>query len=361
MTNKSTCNWQLKAVLTAGLLFIPTALWANGLTPLMTAGINHLVLGNLFIGILEGLLIALLFKVKVIKACGMMVLANYFSMICGSIIFMGIAGSNLAGTLWHVPLRYLDQFIYINIVVIFVLTVLFEWPFVRFALKNENRKSRLLLNTSLKASIIAQAASYAVLVPFYLSVSSTGLPPSIQFDNSLTFVKGNPAIIHYVADDGDVYRINIDGSERRKVFHPKIKITKLVAKPSEDGKYWSLYDSDGRGKLLLESFEKRPEGRFERDFYIDLRPEDQVDWEITIRNYQWERGPTMVNEYTGERMDMTVETAVAFWRASSFTILPDNIVVYQLDDQILVLDLNKRKIGQLARGEMPVAVIPDER
>ena len=59
------------------VLFWPSAAWANAGTPLMWAGCFYMLVGNALIGVLEGLLIGLVFKVGKRQAVLWMILANY--------------------------------------------------------------------------------------------------------------------------------------------------------------------------------------------------------------------------------------------------------------------------------------------
>lgn len=49
------------------------------------------------------------------------------------------------------------------------------------------------------------------------------------------------------------------------------------------------------------------------------------------------------------------------WFTSDITVLPGDLVIYELGKQIVVLDLNKRKIGLLAMGHSPVAVLDNNK
>lgn len=67
------------------ILLIPNAAYGNMLTPMMIVPMVQLLYGNILLGIFEGFLIGLLFKANTGKAIGIMIGANYFSMIAGSI------------------------------------------------------------------------------------------------------------------------------------------------------------------------------------------------------------------------------------------------------------------------------------
>src|SRR5689334_573687 len=72
-------RWALRSLVFAGGLVAPAAVQANMGTPLMWAGQLHMAFGNAVIGVLEGCIIARIFKVPSSRAVPTMILANYFS------------------------------------------------------------------------------------------------------------------------------------------------------------------------------------------------------------------------------------------------------------------------------------------
>src|SRR5689334_1126069 len=71
------------------LLACPYSALANAGTPLMWAGMLHLVFGNALIGVFEGLLIARLFSLPKRKTVLVMIGANYFSAWAGGVFLNG--------------------------------------------------------------------------------------------------------------------------------------------------------------------------------------------------------------------------------------------------------------------------------
>ena len=63
----------------------PAVAWANGGTSLMWFSMLHLLIGNFFVGIGEAVVLRILFKAPWARAIGFMVVANYFSMIAGTV------------------------------------------------------------------------------------------------------------------------------------------------------------------------------------------------------------------------------------------------------------------------------------
>src|SRR5262245_6894665 len=138
-------------------------LFANAGTPLLWAGAAHLLVGNVFVGLLEGWLLSWLFRVPPSRTCPWMVAANYFSMIVGKMSVDWVTQRMYQATIgnlgWYLALTALG---------FFAATVLLEWPFVFCSLSKRKRR----VSSSLLGSLAAQTVSYALLGAIYWQVSS---------------------------------------------------------------------------------------------------------------------------------------------------------------------------------------------
>jgi hypothetical protein len=109
---------------------VPQNAWANAGTPLMWAGMIHLVVGNAVIGVLEGLLLGWLFCLPGGKAIGAMIAANYASAWLGGLYIRGAMVEALPmdltnGWFWF----------WFMVVATYGLTLLLEWPFIAWGLR----------------------------------------------------------------------------------------------------------------------------------------------------------------------------------------------------------------------------------
>ena len=64
------------------------------------------------------------------------------------------------------------------------------------------------------------------------------------------------------------------------------------------------------------------------------------------------------NNATHENIHLALDTPLVQWWSGYATVLPGDQVVYQLEDQIVLLDLPTRRIAMLTRGRSPVVIIP---
>lgn len=136
---------------------------ANAGTPLMWASGLFMLFGNAGIGILEGLMIGRLFKVRFRRAIPIMIVANYVSM------FAGVAGVEYLSN-WFQDIRMRQDPLYagsqamgLAAAASFVCSIIMEWPFCFWAMK----KAGIRPGKALGASALAQTASYALIVPYF--------------------------------------------------------------------------------------------------------------------------------------------------------------------------------------------------
>jgi hypothetical protein len=358
---------------------IPSAAMADGITPLLMAGAFQLLVGNLFIGILEGYIIARVFKVRAVSSTGIMILANYFSSFAGLYI-LGRLGFYYGTAPDWVTIYNARTITWLLWPASFAITVVLEWPFCLWILSKRQHR----LRASWKASLIAQTASYTILVLWFgLMVSHVQLNTS-EIDRSLSFAHGDHATVYFLSQkDGNVYSVRLDGSRRTRVFVNPIRNsdTRLYMKASKSvGFYdlcvgtwnmtWHISPSEvhEHGRILI-SKAVRPDtdslignGRPDESNPMDLRPRAASPPAIKGRDWYYMEagfGGFSAGKEKGEHgIRIGVESPFMSWESGYVNVLPGNIVVFQLGHQILVVDVNRRKFGLLAVGRCPV-VIPD--
>ncbi len=355
----------------AALLFCPNLAQANMGTPLMWAGFLHLTVGNAIIGLGEGALVAWIFRTGVQRTAVVMIAANYFSAIVGMFAIEWNRKHLNPVLLGDTPLYEAPKLIWEMGIASYLTTIVLEWPFCLFAVgRKENRWKRSVL-----ATLLAQTASYALLVPFYLSASGLTLYTKTVLDSTLSFAANRSAWIYFISiKDGDVYRIHPDASGKSKVLDTKFTNadTRLVAFRTNEGHDWDLWQIEGRvnetkRKLLLTSFAATAADLdtnflsgtyFEMDFgrSADFRPETQRIWKAHAGHWPIE-GLRLWNLRTGERFGIALETPfIMDWSARNVTSLPGDQVVYQLGEQIVLFDPSSRKLGLITKGRGPVVV-----
>jgi hypothetical protein len=374
-------------------LLFPSIAFANGLTRLMTNEILHLFFLNLFIGVFEGLIIAFIFKVSKNRSMGIMILANYFSAWAGS---MGII-SQLSWlqkiVLAQTPLYNAAKFIVVIIILVFVLTVLLEWPFCYWILRQKPHRIR----NSFLASLLVQTISYVILLWFYSGVSSLAIYKQLTIDHNLVLPDAPKYWVYFIgSDDGDIYRIHPDGAGQQKILVANVTIKNqnttffsgpcLYALPAKDGTHYDLWVSGSSfgdaGRKLLDKFatkacraqyytyEKKtyrpiilPDELIEASKYnrticstVDVQNMDTQDW--VVHGGPWGANALEVeNKKNNKKINISLEVPFLTWGGHCPTILPGDFVIFQLSNQIVLLDINNRKIRLITLGRGPVVTM----
>jgi len=212
--------------LAAAAVILAVPAHADAGTALMWLGTGHLLLGNLLIGLAEwGLLVWLAGQRR--RPSGWsafaIVAGNYVSAWAGVFLIQGAfeprIGSGIARLIAHYfpqPLYQATQIIALSWLCFFVLTVIIEWGFVHWGMAaGETQPPRA--RRSFRNTVIVNVASYAVLTCMYLVVSPTSLATQVRPDPSLGFMRNVQATVYYLGNDGDVYSVRSNGSQRRKV------------------------------------------------------------------------------------------------------------------------------------------------
>jgi hypothetical protein len=352
------------SMLTIAAVLFPSIASADVGTPLMFAELGHLLIGNLLIGIGEGIVIAALFRIPRRPAASTMVAANYFSAFVGGIGLVILSNLTISATIYSGR-----QVLIAVLAASFVLTVLLEWPFIWKLLTGTPRR----LRKSLLASLIAQTASYAVLVPWYLLGGSVSVYTQATPVRSLAFVTNPGACVYYISVDGrSLMRCLLDGSEKRivKPITQALPNDHLFAAKSASGDKWDLYLKSGPGyenqETLLPNFAgcgqvpDRGESRWQywpswTGPAFDLRPDDERDWTFGVYLHP-EEGLHARSASAGGEFWLAFGTPFMAWPTRCATVLPGDEVVYQLGEQIIVFDAPTRKIALVAEGRGPLVV-----
>lgn len=348
------------------LFFTTKSAYADAGTLLMWLGAGHLLFGNAVIGLCEGFIVAKIFQVRMSRGILIMVLANYVSMIAGA------AGIWALGSWFTTSISINNMFKVIMAMLAgsYLATLLIEWPFCFWILKGKDSRGGL----SFKASAIINTASYAILIPLYLSASGTSLITNIKVDHTLSFLKTDNAQIYFLSPPKEaLYKINANGSAQRKI--------KNVGFANDDAQLF-ICNKDGKAHLNVRWYE-RENNRYqdyskilieelpgltavneacdgEKRWYgrevIDFRPPDMRDWDVSTGTWAI-AGLRGENKKTGKSLWIALETPFLMWPISNATILPEDQVICQVGNQIVLVDLTTRRIGLITFGTSPVVVL----
>jgi hypothetical protein len=357
-----------------GLLFFAPQAWANAGTPLMWATASHLVIGNAFIGVLEGWLLARWFQVPWGRPVALMIAANYASAWLGGVFIRGVAVD-----LIPMDLNNGWKWFWIMVGVTYCLTLLIEWPFMAFLL----RKNPGWMKRSAGAALGVQSVSYLVVFGWYWLASGTSLYTTAQVVLPQDLSLPESVLVYYIdPTDGAVYRRGLAGGEASKVDDLKStrKHDRLFVQPSvADTNRWDLM-------AWLEG----PDHSTPRVLSVtkDLPVEGSPDWRGSdgepphvrgtwmnfgrvpvlgsATNSPWEfwvgfwaaNGLRVSRKGTDDWFRVAYETPFGAWTVRNVVHLPSDKVLFQLgEDQICGFDPVKRQVALLWRGRGAVPII----
>ena len=357
----------------AALLILPHQVRADGASVLINVGLGitaHLLVGNALIGLAEGVLIALVFRSKFRRAIPIMILANYASAWLAYMLLWSFGEQPISRLLGNEPLYAFPTVVKWVVLAAFVETVLVEWPFCLWAIKPGTHR----LARSAGACLVAQVASYAVLIPFYQGASLATLYRSFAADRATVSEAPASIVVYFMSVKEDaVCRINLNGTARTHVcqLDPQ-RWQGLFFRKGGDGQGWdlcrsySLPEGGEQQVALLTNLPVRAagwryhgEGPEEAGPYrsgsqvCELRAEPDPRWTVTgAKDVLYLRdNRSQQYEFIG------FGTPFLIWYATQPTMLPGDLVVCQFGDQILLIDLQRRRVGLLAMGHSPVVGI----
>jgi len=308
---------------------------ANGGTPLMLATAVHLVIGNALIGCLEGWGASLLLPgLRRARAMALLILANYASMGLGLVLIPRLRQVLGPLVLGDTPICRLPWLIGLILLATFAFTVLAEWPLLALAAWRRKTGLQFAWRQTLLAVLLVNALSYALLLVYYLPSAHMSLLTECHRSPRPDFIVAKDAVIYCRPSDAtdELYRLRLDGSQ-----------------PTRIGGSW-----EQRRRELGEQYKNI--GNNGGGHAVDLRPPGKHDWR-QVATGRWSGPLWAKNAATGERVEVWLEIPYFWWYPHSATVLPGDQVVFQVDRYTVLLDLNTRRLADVATGDGPLVVL----
>ncbi len=364
-------------ILTALLLVVPISAYANAGTPLMWAGIMHLLFGNLIIGIIEGVILWKAFKLPYGRCFIFLILANYISAWLGGVLI-----NNVIRNLLDVHLDLYNTWFYFwsMVLVTFLLTLIIEWPFVAICFRGTEK----WLKRSMKANLLVQSTTYILIFGWYWLASGTSLYTHMKITGPDNIPTSNDIIVIYISsDDGDVYTCNLKGKEKKKIFVLKssdrndrliVRENKGNSKTVELVAYTETENRRSPKLVDLKTFDgfiAQPDWRTESDpqkyegTWFNFGPATRLgsasDSNLKFYSGFWAvEGLWWEDSLTNKSHRFSFETPFAAWYVRNVTHLPGDLVVFQLGEhQICILEAKSNQIALLVHGRGPVVLMKD--
>lgn len=343
------------------LALAPLSVFANAGTPLIWVAAAHLIIGNAVIGAGEGMLLSRWFRAPLGRCQWWMVAANYASMWTGAWLLGGIADR-----WYYFDLESAWGWMWALVGAAFLLTILVELPFVFMAIGPVGKR----FWKSVGGNLAIQTASYVLAFGIYLAVGNISALRNLQVTPLAEMNAPANVVVYCMPTDleGVAAGSLVDGSFMQVTTLPSEGRVDRLAVESTNGAWNLMAVGRERGMWRLMTnmtgvaVEARPVRVTSMNFgrAPELPGAEAGDWEY-VTGFWPATGVVAVNRRTAERRPFALETPFVGWRARNATVLPDGKLLFQFgDDQICLLDAERRKIALVVRGRGPVAVVEPE-
>jgi len=334
-------------------------LYADAGTLFIWASFFHLIFGNFLIAFVEAYILIKIFHIDKKKHVFLIMLgANYFSFIAGYFTLFYIFKNFFS--LVKYPLYFYYFYIILLWICAFILTVLFEWPFISIFFKRIKKRFKI----SLKASFFVQSVSYILIFSYYFFVVFVSGMRIWKIEPPENFISSSNILVYYIApEDGNIFQIKLNG-KGKKLFiktHINVPYARLFTKRGKSNYELWIY-KNGEKHLLVKNFSKTASflksdmkkpvdtsWNFGEPAY--LIPEDKVKWEI-FTDYWQDYGISIEN---GQSVHIAFPDPFHNnWAIRNVIVVSENLIIFQSFDQIIVADLEKKKMGVITSGRGPV-------
>jgi hypothetical protein len=335
------------------LLFtlLPQTLLANAGTALMWVPIMQLIFGNILIGIVEGIIISVIFRTKWIRSILIMIAGNYVSWLIGNGLIY-VFQNTLIDSLFK--LDNVFALWILSLIILYLLTVLIELPFFRWAFTKNDR----LWSRSWKLSLIINAVTYTIMIFIYLSASKYSFFADLKIDQSILNNKIKFELFYTFK--GDIYK----GLIKQDIYGDKIyqipntiKYPYLKLKEDSINQSIDLYLVNYYGDTLL--FQKSFVESDNKIYYPSIF--EKYNWtkadfrDTTNRDWKASAGGWAIEGITFRDNDTTIqnygfEVPWMFWGIGNVSILNDSEVICIINDRIIILNKDTKKVAFVTKG-----------
>lgn len=332
---------------------ISQALFANAGTPLMWLSIGHLFLGNILLGIIEGIIVSLLYKTKFTRSVLIMIAGNYASWLIGSGLIM----------------IFQDKFIYavfrldtvfalwiISLVILYVLTVAIEVFFFRWALNKNNKAWKWPIKVSVWINLI----TYSAMILLYLNASKYNFFTDLKINQSLLSNKGNIDIT-YVLKKTIYHKTLSDNNPGREVCKlPHLKDGWHFGLKKDSLKnIYSLQYVNNKGEVLpicynylsdndRGNYSESSARDWDNRLTADFRDSTKMGWEVHFGF--WAIDGLTITHTNKERKNYAFDVPWMAWSIRKVSIVNDAEIICLFGNRIILLNKDSKEIAFIAKG-----------
>lgn len=372
--------FQSVVVLSFLFIFATAPAYANAGTLLMWFTMFHLLIGNAIIGVIEGLVIASWWKLPKGFASGVMIGANYVSAFVGIALYHLLTLASGLNDFSIVEFAQLKLLLILAVIVLYLLTILIEWPFVRIIFRRSTLPTERPWLKSLKTSAVINLVSYTGLMVLVFLCGNVGILTKTVYDPSASFMQGRTGHIYYYDHiNHEIHRMTLQGEQDAVILpvslNPDIFGDYLFSHPSKHTGFWDLCvmernEGEDKPKILVNNFSRAATDTF---YYfngigrlssghrrpwsaMDFRKPSEVHYNVHVGFWPSE-GLRVSNKKLNTDTHFGLETGFIQADSRNPTVLSGDIVVWEFGGRIMAMDLKSKHITQLKRGKSPVVTL----
>lgn len=358
----------LSALITAVVFIVSVPVYADAGTPPLMPEITSLIIGNVIIGVIEGLITTWIADISVFYTIPLMILANISS------AFIGILGFDYGSPY---TVKQINPEISLNTIIfgisalfilLYILTIVIEYPFMRIAMLKTKKKLQRPWIYSLKILFIVNIVSYTWLILLFIHMSDLSVLTRTHYDPSASFLNHRSGHIYYCKPDKGIYCISLNDRSAESFIAPgKMLGNQIFALKSDNSNSYDLCTHNNQSPyftVLKSDFSKntipfwiKSKSKIEinaSNNCVDFRQRKKDDFKICIARTAVS-GLIISSHKRHAQLGLFTPFGEAISRYGA--VLPGNILIYELGGRIIALDLNNMHISQLAIGCSPVVTL----
>ncbi len=346
-----------KILLAVFALLVPQMLWANAGTPLMWFTAFYLFFANLSLGIIEGIILAVIGKNKYLKSILLAILANFVSFIAGYAIlevFQAIFTSLIF------DLKGLYSFWIVSLSILYFVTVYVEAYFFSLAYP---KTVRSYIKT-LKMSYFINIVSYIGMIVGFFTYSNYSFLSDLEVNQAILDKKYDFEL--YVYHDhqilADTLSNEFNGSLIKQISEEYSRMYFKLVKDTLSNKLTltleeNRYDDKNRSVMIQKDFLPKEyrcrNGKF-ADFNltqrIDFR-ESNKEWDIRY-NKSWAANGFTIRYLNRNKAaeNFALEVPWMSWVPDEFTILNNKEMLFLIGGRLVLMNIETKEIAYITRA-----------
>ncbi len=331
---------------------IPRAVLANAGTVLMWMPLFQLMFGNVLIGLIEGLVVSLIFKAKWYRSVLIMIGGNYASWLIGNGIIL-LFQEYLIDSVFQLKGVY-SAWIF-SLIILYFLTIIIELPFFNWIFKARNRDWK----RSLKLSLIVNIFTYTAMILIYLSVSKYSFFTDLKV-NQLLLEKDYHAEL-YLMRGKEIFKGKVSGNFNGELIYQipdkyEFSNLKLIRNHNNGTIGLALINYKGDTIVVEDSLIDRNDlvsypqlnSRYS-NLIADFRDTTDRNWKVSAIGWAID-GLTVYSEEEKEE-NYAFEVPWMFWAIGHVSVINNNELICQIHGRLVLVNRETKEIAFITNAD----------